>query len=95
MNFGKSKAKFQMEPNTGITFADVAGVEEAKADFMEVCITVSMLNGLLLVCLPGWHQAESAYKHGVCTITSLVKFRVHELVQHCLCCLYYWGQSPV
>ena len=36
MNFGKSKAKFQMEPNTGITFADVAGVEEAKADFMEV-----------------------------------------------------------
>ena len=36
MNFGKSKAKFQMEPNTGITFADVAGVEEAKADFIEV-----------------------------------------------------------
>ena len=36
LNFGKSKAKFQMEPNTGITFADVAGVEEAKADFMEV-----------------------------------------------------------
>jgi hypothetical protein len=24
--FGKSKAKFQMEPNTGVTFADVAGV---------------------------------------------------------------------
>ena len=36
LNFGKSKAKFQMEPNTGITFADVAGVEEAKQDFMEV-----------------------------------------------------------
>lgn len=36
MNFGKSKAKFQMEANTGITFADVAGVEEAKQDFMEV-----------------------------------------------------------
>ena len=36
LNFGKSKAKFQMEPNTGITFADVAGVDEAKQDFMEV-----------------------------------------------------------
>ena len=34
--FGKSKARFQMEPNTGITFADVAGVDEAKQDFMEV-----------------------------------------------------------
>ena len=34
--FGKSKAKFQMEPNTGITFDDVAGVDEAKQDFMEV-----------------------------------------------------------
>ncbi len=33
--FGKSKAKFQMEPNTGITFDDVAGVDEAKQDFME------------------------------------------------------------
>ena len=36
MAFGKSKAKFQMEPNTGITFDDVAGVDEAKNDFMEV-----------------------------------------------------------
>ena len=34
--FGKSKAKFQMEPNTGVTFDDVAGVDEAKQDFMEV-----------------------------------------------------------
>ena len=64
MNFGKSKAKFQMEPNTGITFADVAGVEEAKADFIEVRITVSVFNGPLLVCLPGGHQADSGYKHG-------------------------------
>ena len=36
MNLGKSQAKFQMEPNTGITFDDVAGVEEAKNDFQEV-----------------------------------------------------------
>ena len=41
MNFGKSKAKFQMEPNTGITFADVAGVEEAKQDFMEVILQIA------------------------------------------------------
>uniref|UniRef100_A0A7S0RC15 AAA+ ATPase domain-containing protein n=1 Tax=Chlamydomonas leiostraca TaxID=1034604 RepID=A0A7S0RC15_9CHLO len=36
MAFGKSRAKFQMEPNTGVTFNDVAGVEEAKQDFMEI-----------------------------------------------------------
>lgn len=36
MAFGKSKARFQMEPNTGVTFSDVAGVDEAKQDFMEV-----------------------------------------------------------
>jgi hypothetical protein len=32
----RSKARFQMEPNTGVTFSDVAGVDEAKQDFMEV-----------------------------------------------------------
>lgn len=32
----RSKAKFQMEPNTGITFEDVAGVDEAKQDFEEI-----------------------------------------------------------
>ena len=39
LNFGKSKAKFSMEPSTGITFDDVAGVDEAKQDFMEVCLS--------------------------------------------------------
>ncbi|KAL7255484.1 hypothetical protein ACSBR1_009599 [Camellia fascicularis] len=33
---GRSKAKFQMEPNTGVTFEDVAGVDEAKQDFQEI-----------------------------------------------------------
>jgi cell division protease FtsH len=47
MAFGKSKAKFQMEPNTGVTFGDVAGVDEAKQDFMEV----SGLAGPLCLCL--------------------------------------------
>merc|ERR1719502_399621 len=36
MGFAKSKAKFQMEPNTGISFDDVAGVDEAKQEFQEV-----------------------------------------------------------
>jgi cell division protease FtsH len=36
MAFGKSKSKFSMEPNTGVVFDDVAGVEEAKEDFAEV-----------------------------------------------------------
>ncbi|KAJ6404026.1 hypothetical protein OIU84_012258 [Salix udensis] len=36
LSLGQSKAKFQMEPNTGVTFDDVAGVDEAKQDFVEV-----------------------------------------------------------
>lgn len=52
--FGKSKAKFQMEPNTGVTFGDVAGVDEAKQDFMEVCIckehVVQALHVELVTC---------------------------------------------
>lgn len=36
MQFGKSRAKFQVDANTGVTFDDVAGVDEAKQDFMEV-----------------------------------------------------------
>eukprot|EP00850_Spirogloea_muscicola_P018356 SM000167S02969 [mRNA] locus=s167:210736:214488:+ [translate_table: standard] len=62
--FGKSKAKFQMEPNTGITFDDVAGVDEAKQDFMEVveflkrperftAVGARIPKGVLLVGPPG------------------------------------------
>nr|YP_009297632.1 cell division protein [Hildenbrandia rivularis]AOM67176.1 cell division protein [Hildenbrandia rivularis] len=36
MSFGKSRALFQMEAQTGIVFDDVAGVEEAKEEFQEV-----------------------------------------------------------
>lgn len=64
MAFGKSKAKFQMEPNTGITFQDVAGVDEAKQDFMEVveflkrperftAVGAKIPKGVLLVGPPG------------------------------------------
>ncbi len=56
--FGKSKAKFQMEPNTGITFDDVAGVDEAKQDFMEVRYYLSTHIMLLPV-----HVLTAAFKH--------------------------------
>ncbi len=36
MQFGKSKARFAMEAETGVKFDDVAGVEEAKQDLQEV-----------------------------------------------------------
>ncbi|MEO0688302.1 MAG: ATP-dependent metallopeptidase FtsH/Yme1/Tma family protein, partial [Cyanobacteria bacterium J06649_11] len=36
MNFGKSKARFQIEAKTGIKFDDVAGIEEAKEELGEV-----------------------------------------------------------
>jgi cell division protease FtsH len=36
MNVGKSKSKIQMEPNTGVTFADVAGCEGSKQELMEI-----------------------------------------------------------
>lgn len=64
LSFGQSKAKFQMEPNTGVTFDDVAGVDEAKQDFMEVveflkkperftAIGARIPKGVLLVGPPG------------------------------------------
>jgi len=64
MAFGKSKAKFQMEPNTGIKFDDVAGVDEAKQDFEEVveflkrpekftAVGAKIPKGVLLVGPPG------------------------------------------
>ncbi|XP_076916039.1 ATP-dependent zinc metalloprotease FTSH 6, chloroplastic-like [Bidens hawaiensis] len=61
---GRSKAKFQMEPSTGITFDDVAGVDEAKQDFQEIVeflktpekfssLGAKIPKGILLVGPPG------------------------------------------
>ena len=36
MGFRKSKAKVQMDPNTNISFTDVAGIDEAKEEFEEI-----------------------------------------------------------
>ena len=35
-NIGKSKARVQMEPDTGVNFDGVAGVDEAKQELMEI-----------------------------------------------------------
>jgi cell division protease FtsH len=36
MNMGKSKAKVQLEPDTGVNFEQVAGVDEAKFELAEI-----------------------------------------------------------
>ncbi|GFR50599.1 hypothetical protein Agub_g12874 [Astrephomene gubernaculifera] len=64
LNFGKSRARFQMEASTGVTFSDVAGVDEAKQDFMEIveflkrperftAVGAKIPKGCLLVGPPG------------------------------------------
>merc|ERR1719451_25712 len=36
MNMGQSKAKIQIQPETGVKFADVAGIDEAKEELTEI-----------------------------------------------------------
>lgn len=64
MNFGKSKARVQMEPQTQVTFNDVAGIEGAKLELTEVvdflknpdrftAVGAKIPKGVLLVGPPG------------------------------------------
>ncbi|OOY26392.1 cell division protein FtsH [Thioclava sp. L04-15] len=64
MQVGKSKAKVYMEKETGVSFADVAGVDEAKAELEEVVqflrnpadygkLGARIPKGILLVGPPG------------------------------------------
>ncbi|AZB72758.1 ATP-dependent zinc metalloprotease FtsH [Synechococcus elongatus] len=64
MQFGKSKARFQMDAKTGVLFDDVAGIEEAKEELQEVvtflknserftAVGARIPKGVLLVGPPG------------------------------------------
>ena len=64
MNVGKSKAKVYVETETGVTFEDVAGVDEAKAELEEIVAFLTdqetygrlgarIPKGILLVGPPG------------------------------------------
>ncbi|MGK7949100.1 MAG: ATP-dependent zinc metalloprotease FtsH2 [Xenococcaceae cyanobacterium] len=64
MNFGKSRARFQMEAKTGIMFDDVAGIDEAKEELEEVvtflkqpekftAVGARIPKGVLLIGPPG------------------------------------------
>ncbi|MBW4623459.1 MAG: ATP-dependent zinc metalloprotease FtsH3 [Cyanosarcina radialis HA8281-LM2] len=64
MNFGKSKARVQMEPQTQVTFGDVAGIDRAKLELTEVvdflknadrftAVGAKIPKGVLLVGPPG------------------------------------------
>jgi len=64
MNFGRSRARFQMEAKTGVMFDDVAGIEEAKEELQEIitflkepekftAVGAKIPKGVLLVGPPG------------------------------------------
>jgi cell division protease FtsH len=64
MNLGKSPARFDQSPDTGITFDDIAGIDEAKAEFEEIVsflkeperytlVGAKIPKGVLLVGPPG------------------------------------------
>ncbi|MDX9834888.1 MAG: ATP-dependent zinc metalloprotease FtsH, partial [Desulfobulbus sp.] len=64
MNIGKSKAKVYVEQQTGVTFDDVAGVDESKAELQEIIdflkapteygkLGARMPKGILLIGPPG------------------------------------------
>lgn len=64
MNLGKSTARFERRPDTGISFKDIAGIDEAKAEFEEIVsflkepekytiVGAKIPKGILLVGPPG------------------------------------------
>ena len=76
MNVGKSKAKVYIEKDTGVTFKDVAGEEEAKESLQEVVdflhnpgkyaqIGAKLPKGALLVGPPGTGKTSCALRYMV------------------------------
>jgi cell division protease FtsH len=64
MNLGKSPARYDQRPETGISFNDIAGIDEAKAEFEEIVsflreperytlVGAKIPKGVLLVGPPG------------------------------------------
>jgi len=64
MNLGKSTARFERRPDTGVVFNDIAGIDEAKAEFEEIVsflkqpdkytiVGAKIPKGILLVGPPG------------------------------------------
>jgi cell division protease FtsH len=64
MNLGKSTARFEKRPDTGVGFNDIAGIDEAKAEFEEIVsflkepekytiVGAKIPKGILLVGPPG------------------------------------------
>ena len=64
MNLGKSPARFDQKPDTGISFNDIAGIDEAKAEFEEIVsflkeperytvVGAKIPKGVLLIGPPG------------------------------------------
>ena len=64
MNLGKSPARFDQRPDTGISFNDIAGIDEAKSEFEEIVsflkeperytlVGAKIPKGVLLVGPPG------------------------------------------
>merc|ERR1712071_714100 len=64
MNIGKSTARFERRPDTGVVFSDIAGIDEAKAEFEEIVsflkqpdkytvVGAKIPKGILLVGPPG------------------------------------------
>ena len=64
MNLGKSPARFDENPDTGVSFSDIAGIDEAKAEFEEIVsflkeperytlVGAKIPKGVLLVGPPG------------------------------------------
>ena len=64
MSLGKSTARFEKKPDTGVGFSDIAGIDEAKAEFEEIVsflkepekytiVGAKIPKGILLVGPPG------------------------------------------